>query len=632
MTDIRNQKILLIELWIGKIPDYYQYHLESMMYQNNNIDIYFFTDQDINYEITNKNYHVVKTDIEEIKRRFLVSNGIELNLHNDNKKITDLKFSYFVDMFSDIINYHNYDYFGIYDIDTIFGNIYDWVKPYLGKKKFISIGGGTNAHRLSGPLILFKNDEEILNLFKTEKYYSIFETQEIYGFGELDLDDYAKSIDSVEIIQKSQNCIHETSKILYEMIFENGFVKCNNENILCFHFFDKKNTIFKRIGNKIISRHNKHLEDDFYYVTYFSENYQTLVENLLDSLRKYSNRKLIAYTINYDVSQEFLDKWGGDQFIFIRYDIEEGHKDERGRDFNILSLKPKICLNTLKKYKDCKFVYLDTDVYATVNIDNVRYYFESLEDYPLFNSHIHDSIMVSNERTGWEWKNPMDLLLQELNIENNPVLPRKKANFFIFDKNSEWFIQEQVEIFEKLYNEDKLSVLFLHDEDIANALIYKYQKQNSLPLLDMEEFYDLNFSNLENYSYHMTHYSHYVKLPKTVDDFLIFHGYKEQDDYEKIKNNYGNSVLDTQDFIIIYENNTLFFRKNNFLNNKKIKNTVNFDLYDENLNLIFSLQNQEIYNYWTFYISNIFVRHSKLNIKVTETDTNRTIYQNTIQL
>ena len=139
---------------------------------------------------------------------------------------------------------------------------------------------------------------------------------------------------------------------------------------------------------------NKTLLSDFYWVTYFSENYEFLVENLLESLRKYSNRKLIAYTINYNITDEFLEKWGDEQFIFIRYDIEKGIKDDIGRDFNIMTLKPKICLESLKNYEGCKFVYLDTDVYATVNIDNVRYYFESLEDYPLFNSHIHDSIMV----------------------------------------------------------------------------------------------------------------------------------------------------------------------------------------------------------------------------------------------
>jgi hypothetical protein len=48
--------------------------------------------------------------------------------------------------------------------------------------------------------------------------------------------------------------------------------------------------------------------------------------------------------------------------------------------------------------------------------------------------------------------------------------------------------------------------------------------------------------------------------------------------------------------------------------------------------LIFSLQNQEIYNYWTFYISDIFLKNSKINIRIVESESNRLIYKNTLQL
>jgi hypothetical protein len=183
-----------------------------------------------------------------------------------------------------------------------------------------------------------------------------------------------------------------------------------------------------------------------------------------------------------------------------------------------------------------------------------------------------------------------------------------------------------------LKKKNRLDIIHIFDEDIVNSLIWKYQLNRVLPLIDMEEFYDLDFSNLQNYSYHTTDYSAHVKLPKTVDDFLIFHGYKKQEDYEKIKSNYGNGVLNIQDFIISYENNILFFKKNNFLNNKKIANKVDFNLYDEKFNLIFSLQNQEIYNYWTFYISDIFLKNSKINIRIVESESNRLIYKNTLQL
>ena len=630
MTDIRNQKkIALIQVWLGPIPEYFKYHFETIK-NLDYIDFLFFTDQEI--EQKSDNFKKIKLSVEDLQN--LISDKLNLNLKFDDQylyKVNDLKASYFF-LFEDYIK--EYSHVGFYDIDTLFGDIYKFIEPFLDEFDVISHGSTHIFKRTSGPFSIFKNKPDLIRAFDCELFYDCLSQKEVCAFEEDTFyENVLKNNFKCKIIENVCNFIEKEGYFInYYTEWNDGILTMNGNEIMLFHFYHKNTVDFKMMNNKIISNFRKEYLEDFYWVTYFSENYQTLVENLLDSLRKYSNRKLIAYTINYDVSQEFLDKWGGDQFIFIRYDIEEGHKDESGRDFNILSLKPKICLESLKNYKGCKFVYLDTDVYATVNIDNVRYYFESLEDYPLFNSHIHDSIMVSNERTGWEWKNPMDLLLQELNIENNPVLPRKKANFFIFDKNSEWFIQEQVEIFERLSNEDKLSVLFLHDEDIANALIYKYQKQNSLPLLDMEEYYDLNFENLNNYSYHKSYISAYVNLPKSTNDFLIFHGYKKQEDYNKIRENYGSTVLSITDFIIEYKNNTLLFIRNNFLNNKHIENKVNFNVLNEDDNIIFSLKGQEIYNYMVFYISDFYIKHKVIKVSIEEDETKRIIYNNTINI
>lgn len=622
-----NYKLALIQVWLGPIPEYFKYHFETIK-NLDYIDFLFFTDQEVKEESDNfKKIYIDKNKIEQLIQN---KTGQSFSIIN-NKKVCDLKAS-FGHLFEDYLS--NYSTYGVYDIDTLFGNIDKFVSEHLFNYDFISFGTENVFNRLSGPLLIFKNTEKVKKSYLCDYFFEMMKDPNIVCFEEnYFFENIVKQDFSYKILKNVCNFIEKEGCFAnYYTEWDDGILTMNGNEIMLFHFYHKNMVDFKMTNNKIISNFRKEYLEDFYWVTYFSENYQTLVENLLDSLRKYSNRKLIAYTINYNVSQEFLDKWGGDQFIFIRYDIEEGHKDERGRDFNILSLKPKICLNTLKKYKDCKFVYLDTDVYATVNIDNVRYYFESLEDYPLFNSHIHDSIMVSNERTGWEWKNPMDLLLQELNIENNPVLPRKKANFFIFNKNSEWFIQEQVEIFEKLYNEDKLSVLFLHDEDIVNALIYKYQKQNSLPLLDMEEHYDLNFENLNNYSYHKSYISAYVNLPKSTNDFLIFHGYKKQEDYNKIRENYGSTVLSITDFIIEYKNNTLLFIKNNFLNNKHIKNIVNFNVINEDDDIIFSLKGQEIYNYMVFYISDCYINNKVIKVSIEEDETKRIIYNNTIKI
>ena len=72
----------------------------------------------------------------------------------------------------------------------------------------------------------------------------------------------------------------------------------------------------------------------------------------------------------------------------------------------------------------------------------------------------------------------------------------------------------------------------------------------------------------------MTPVSDMVRLPKTKNDVLFFHGIKSQDHYNNIKKNYDESVMDCEEVCISYENYTLLFEKNSFLSTKTFKNDV----------------------------------------------------------
>jgi hypothetical protein len=106
----------------------------------------------------------------------------------------------------------------------------------LGEKNFISIGGGKNHNRLSGPFCLFKNTKEVLQLFESEEYYENV-LKENVNYLEHEIDQYAKSTDSFEIIQHSQNVEHETSKIFFDAEWTGGKVFCNDKEILVHHFY-----------------------------------------------------------------------------------------------------------------------------------------------------------------------------------------------------------------------------------------------------------------------------------------------------------------------------------------------------------------------------------------------------------
>ena len=69
--------------------------------------------------------------------------------------------------------------------------------------------------------------------------------------------------------------------------------------------------------------------EDFFWVTYFTENYGEVAEKaLLESIYKFSNRKCIVYTINYTPVIAYQKN---EQFIFRRFDIPVGKKYEDGK-------------------------------------------------------------------------------------------------------------------------------------------------------------------------------------------------------------------------------------------------------------------------------------------------------------
>jgi len=621
-------KTLLIEVWLGPLPDYYQYHKETITKQHEIFDIYFFTDQEVDTTNLPSNYKVINLSVEELKDRFYKANKRELQLLGGNKKITDLKFSYFVDMFSDIIDYSKYDYFGIFDIDTLMGDLYNWLSPYLGEYDFISTGGENFHNRLGGPLIIFRNDPEILKQFQSEDYYKIFDKEEIYGIGEKDLNDWANQNRKVKILTDSQNLEQNTGKVLYDAVWTGGKSYCNHKEILLHHFYNKPETKLSFRGNSIISEYKKQYIEDFYWVVYLTENYEPLLSVLIDSIKRFSNRKCILYTINYTSDLAFKLT---DQFIIRPFNIEPGELDSKGRDFNVLSLKPKIHTDVVEFLPNKKFVHIDTDIALTVNADSIIKYFSGLENFPLINSHTHDLITVQNIVDGEEWSSPINILGEATGVPIH-VYPRRKCNVSIFDSECKWFFNEQIELFEQ-YKGTRQGIFALHDEDSANLLLNKYSYTKCLPLIDMEELSHINMEKFHNYSYSSAAVSENLILPKHENDILVFHGFKNPEFKNKLEKDYYKKVLSQDDFLVRFDpkDNRFNWIKNSFLGNKEIQPIVRFEVLKNN-KVLWTLHNQEIFNFWGFFISECSVEEGYYDMLIVEEESNRIIYKNTIKL
>ena len=617
-------KIVLMQLWLGKIPDYFWFHYETT--KNLNIDFLIFTDSGL--VVDSPNYKVIPITKDEIEEKVSLMLNHEYKIINP-QKISDLK-SCLGELFEDYLI--GYDFFGFYDIDTLFGDFQKWVTPYTEEYDVISFADKDYHNRVSGPFTIIKNTYENKRLYRKslDKFLEILNYDYVTAFDEHEMSQILTENCNVKLIYDSINCETDNGgKNTYDAYWSGGKVYIKNEEKSLYHFYRKNKTKLNKVGNLITASYDKAIVDDFYWVVSFTKNYETLFINLLESIKKYSNRKCIIYSINHDYSLSKNDL-SNEQFIVRRIDIPEGDKDIRGRDNNIISSKPSINVDLINTFPGKKFVCIDSDIYFTVNSDNIKKRFNELENYPLINSHIHDVFYLSNIIEGEEWTSSLHILKNEMGVTTE-IYPRRKTNVMIFDSNSEWFFKEQMEIYQK-YKGTKPGILLFHDEDTANAVLAKYNLTKGLPLLDIEEVTDIDMGIFENYSYSMTDISSSVVLPKNHNEVLFFHGIKSQEHYDNIRRNYNANVIDCEEFVITYSNQTLVFEKNSFMATKKVGEIVDFVVSNLNGNEIFRLGNQSFYNYWYFYVTNLFLEPNKYSIKIYETNTNKCIFNDILEV
>jgi hypothetical protein len=617
-------KLLLIQTWFGPIPDYFWFHYETT--KNLNIDFLFVTDQDL--DLDSPNYRIIKKSKDEIEQRLSQIFNTDFRIKN-NKKTCDLKAS-FGHLYEEYTE--GYDYIGVYDIDTLFGDAEKYLSILLGNYDFISIGDENIHNRLSGPFLIFKNLKNFRELYINEDFVKCFESEEVQCYEESVIDRIVKEKYSFYLIDSSNSNTQNGGKNEYSSFWSGEKVFVKGEEKLLYHFYRKDHTKFQRIGNTISAYYDKKYHEDFLWVVHFSEKYETLLPYLMDSLKKFSNRKCVFYSINYSPSFMYKTQFESDQFIFRRIDMEPGPLDSRGRDSRIMNSKPLILMDAIKSFPGKKFVHIDTDIYLTTNSDDISKYFDRLENYPLINSHVHDVMYISGINPNEEWTSPLHVLLNAMGEEKEAIFPRRKCNVIVFDERSYWFFEEQMALYNQFKDSGIPGILSIFDEDTANSLLAKYQLKNCLPLVDIEESYNLNVEKIYNYSYNMTGTSPWAELPKSVNDILFFHGFKDPSDYVEIQNQYGTSTLENEEMILKYSDGMISFEKNSFMSTKKIDSPVDFIVYDSRGLEILRLSHQDFHRYWLFYIDKINLDRGKYLIKILENSSQKCIFNDLLEV
>ena len=168
-------KKILINVYFGKLNNYFDLWLESCKYQTS-YTFLLFTDDQTEYDYPD-NVKVVYTTFDKLKARLRKIYDFDFVLDRPYK-LCDYKAAY-GDIFSDYIE--GYDFWGYCDLDLIFGNL-DGICTDAILDSYDKISE-------RGHFALYRNNEELRNAYKlraegTLFYKDVFSSPKIFGFDE----------------------------------------------------------------------------------------------------------------------------------------------------------------------------------------------------------------------------------------------------------------------------------------------------------------------------------------------------------------------------------------------------------------------------------------------------------------
>lgn len=170
------KNIILINCFFGKFPWYFNLFLKSCGY-NPTIDFIIFSDGTESYKVP-ENVKIIPFTLEKFNILATEKLGFGVNI-NKAYKLCDFKPAYGV-IFSEFIK--NYTFWGITDIDIVFGRIRAFMTDdLLSRYEVISVRNDYPT----GSFMLFKNNNKINNLFKKSRdFKKVFTSDTHYCFDE----------------------------------------------------------------------------------------------------------------------------------------------------------------------------------------------------------------------------------------------------------------------------------------------------------------------------------------------------------------------------------------------------------------------------------------------------------------
>jgi autotransporter strand-loop-strand O-heptosyltransferase len=274
---------------------------------------------------------------------------------------------------------------------------------------------------------------------------------------------------------------------------------------------------------------------------------------------------------NYPGSDEMVipDTDGNKNFYIVR---------KQKSIYNILIQRPLIVKHCLDNFSEL-VCYIDSDSIATPHVDKIFDYFDTNSMYPYFTKGVY-SFLAYNGRGNlsniYDTDNSLEnniCKLFDVSQSNRSIY--RQTGYFVCNKNCISFLDEwydwctHPEVYEK--NEHYAPY---NEETVVNALLWKKDYKNSLPLVYVNVLNDTVNSvyNTIRFSGEDNHHSSWFKIPANVEQLLFFHGEKRPHMMRKISEQIDSVFNNELTVLHIFDNEQLAINKISELKNFKFKN------------------------------------------------------------
>ena len=279
---------------------------------------------------------------------------------------------------------------------------------------------------------------------------------------------------------------------------------------------------------------------DFAWVTCGNLGYMPIIEKLVQSLLKFSTRKIIVYGIGCEVP--FADTYPN----VIAKKIDVPYHSQHDKWY----WKQYACLESLTENFE-NFVWLDGDIIANYNIDSIRQYFHLITVYPLPDVHIQEDFI--GYYTDEDGNSKQQLFNQELCEAHNVIRLAEKAHIcmYVYNKTCKWWFDEILKIYKSTPLEKYTKLLNWNDEGIDNFIRSKNQYLTMLPVsnFDVSEW---DGDLLGTTGKAMEHFLTFWRDSGPINFGKIYGWQRVPTDKEKIKYFHGNKDLNFAQFMIDY--------------------------------------------------------------------------------